>query len=49
MLISEFSELFEFSRRHGIRDDITEELISDFESEYGYAPRSFSDLLEVLE
>jgi hypothetical protein len=49
MLISEFSELFAETRSYGIKDNVTEELIDDFESEYGYSPRNYEELLEVVE
>ena len=49
MLTSEFSELFEQTRRYSIGDSITQNLIEEFELEYGYTPRNLSELMEVLE
>ena len=49
MLKTYYSELLEQTRRYGIKDNVTEELIDDFEMEYGYSPRNYEELLEVLE
>ncbi|WMT51879.1 MAG: hypothetical protein RE471_03120 [Ferroplasma sp.] len=49
MLKTAFSDLFEETRRYGINDGLVSELIEDYEEEYGSAPRSYADLLEVLE
>ncbi len=49
MLKTAFSDLFEETRRYGINDGLASELIEEYEIEYGYGPRTFGDLLEVLE
>ena len=49
MLKMAYSELLQETRRYGIDDGLASEMIEEYEIEYGYGPRTFGDLLEVLE
>ena len=49
MLKAAYSELLQETRRYGIDDGLASEMIEEYEIEYGYGPRTFGDLLEVLE
>ena len=49
MLKTAYSELLQETRRYGIDDGLASEMIEEYEIEYGYGPRTFGDLLEVLE
>ena len=49
MLKTIYPVLLEEARKYGVPDDQAIDAIEVFEEERGYAPRSFGELLEVVE
>lgn len=49
MLKAPFEEIFEQAKAHKLSENTVKELIEAYEGEYGRSPRTFGELLEVIE
>ena len=49
MLKAPFEEIFEQARNHKLSENTVKELIEAYECEFGRSPRTFGELLEVIE
>ncbi len=49
MLKAPFEEILEEARFHKLSENTIKELIETYEGEFGRSPRSFGELLEVIE
>ncbi len=49
MLKSPFEEIFEEAGVHKLSENTVKELIEAYEAEFGTSPRTFGELLEVIE
>ena len=49
MLKAPFEGIFEEARFHKLSENTIRELIEAYESEFGRSPRTFGELLEVIE